>query len=85
MTYLRTATSRSNSKGNYCLSSKDLPAKSKRVIKKLDEMVRRSIAKKRNRNLFKIVFRINQLFLIAVGERRDKPGAEEDFQALDAR
>uniref|UniRef100_A0A1I7T8D2 Ground-like domain-containing protein n=1 Tax=Caenorhabditis tropicalis TaxID=1561998 RepID=A0A1I7T8D2_9PELO len=39
VTYLSTASSRSNSKGNYCLSTKDLPVKSKRVIRKFDEMV----------------------------------------------
>ncbi|EGT47768.1 hypothetical protein CAEBREN_29734 [Caenorhabditis brenneri] len=39
VTYLRNATSRSNSKGNYCLSMKELPVKSKRVIRKFDEMM----------------------------------------------
>lgn len=37
VTYLSSATSRSNSKGNYCLSSKELPIKSKRVIRKFDD------------------------------------------------
>ncbi|PIC50918.1 hypothetical protein B9Z55_001631 [Caenorhabditis nigoni] len=39
VTYLSTASSRSNSKGNYCLSTKELPVKSKRVIRKFDEMI----------------------------------------------
>ncbi|KAF1768510.1 hypothetical protein GCK72_000322 [Caenorhabditis remanei] len=39
VTYLSTASSRSNSKGNYCLSMKELPVKSKRVIRKFDEMM----------------------------------------------
>ncbi|CAB3407104.1 unnamed protein product [Caenorhabditis bovis] len=39
VSYLKTAKSRSNRKGNYCLSSKELPVKGKRVIRKFDEML----------------------------------------------
>uniref|UniRef100_A0A8R1DFF1 Uncharacterized protein n=1 Tax=Caenorhabditis japonica TaxID=281687 RepID=A0A8R1DFF1_CAEJA len=46
VTYLKTATSRSNSKGNYCLSMIKLPAKSKRVIPKFDEMMSSEVRRK---------------------------------------